>query len=201
MKKTLAIIITFVLALTTLGASASAAGKPDGKGKKQPLVLKEKAWSVVEVYDADGKVISETIVPEEGTNLEEISSEVMEAEDVEVTEIGTEAYVDPGSMNYYYLDTWYGTSEFLDELKDWAVRFAAAAIPYGLGASAWSSMAASSAFSAFHDAPPTRYYKNVIYQAKDTYYYYGKVTDYEYSDSGRTNLTRKHTYYRQTPRQ
>lgn len=202
MKKPLKLMLAAALVFTSMGGAVSAAGNNKEKGQKPPVVeSKTKAWGVLENYDENGNLVDEIVIPGEGLELEEATqlNEQMELNELEVGEIGTEAYVDPGSMNYKWIDDWYGSSYVYDRLSEWTARFASVAIPLGLGAGPWTTAVSTSVFNTLYNPnDATRYYRNDIYQAQDVYWYFGKDISYEYSDSARTKLTQKYTYYYQT---
>ncbi|ESU30099.1 hypothetical protein G3A_23770 [Bacillus sp. 17376] len=208
MKKILTVVTSLALAassFSTVGfaSSASAKGKPViEEQKEEPKTVN---YTVVTEYDENGIAISETTITEGDMEIAsdsdvELLSSGLDLEEGSAIDDPQYAYVDPGSMNYYFIDSFTGSSTFLDKLSEWSARFAAATIPAMLTKSTWVAGASSATFETFYNPSATRYYKTNIYQAKDTYWYYGKHISYQYSDSARTNLTKKVEFLSKTAR-
>lgn len=155
--------------------------------------------TVIEEYDVNGKVIETTVI-EEGASIQDVGGsdefDLLKKDN----EFSINKVVDPGSMNYRQISSWYGDSGNLKDVKTWAIRFGASAIPAGLTKNTYVTAASTAAASTFYKPPATRYYATYIYEAADTHTYFGKTVSNEYSNSARTNKTRSLTKYYTQPK-
>lgn len=103
-------------------------------------------------------------------------------------------------LGYTLIDTFLGDSSRIDTLTEWVQQFGAAVIPALITKNVWGAGAGSATYNTFVKPPTTKYYKTWVYQARDSYSYYGKEVAKQYSDSARTKLLKTQSWTIKTPR-
>ncbi|MBT2736603.1 hypothetical protein [Bacillus sp. ISL-7] len=103
-------------------------------------------------------------------------------------------------MGYTLIDSFTGTSAVIDTMAEWVYQFGAAVIPAMISKNPWAAGAGSATYNTFLKPPTTKYYKTWVYQARDSYYYYGKHVSKQYSDSARTKLVKTMSFVSRIPR-
>ncbi|WP_156177915.1 hypothetical protein [Bacillus sp. SA1-12] len=76
---------------------------------------------------------------------------------------------EPG-LSYSLIDTFTGSSKYLDTLNEWVYQFGAALIPGLLTKNVWAGAAGSASWNTFLKPSATKYYKTWIYETSDHYY-------------------------------
>jgi hypothetical protein len=190
MKNLFLVIISFVLILSTIGLSAESAFASESVNSTTSVQEEDlESFTVIVEYDKNQEPISETIINES-------DMEVTPHLESETPSGGFSTFYIPieGGISYKLIDSFNGTSKVIDTLGEWISQFAAAVIPVKFTKNLWSSSAGTATYNTFHKPPSTRYYTTKIYEDSDSYYYYGKVVAYEYSDSARKKLTKTMTH-------
>lgn len=186
MKKHLIILSSLALSssLFVFTPNASAAKSSVQQEQSQEMA----SITVSTKYDQNGLQISQTTVTDG-----DITKSVLGV--TTIPSVTSPSIISPyvveneGSMNYKLIDTYNGSSKIVDSLKEWTAQFASMIIPAKLVKNVWAASAGGATFNTFHSPPSTRYYTTKVYQASDSWYYYGRTIAYEYSDSSRTKLT------------
>lgn len=110
------------------------------------------------------------------------------------------AIVNEGSMSYVLIDSFSGSSKVIATINNWIYQFGAAFIPAKFFKTNWAGAAGSATYNTFLPPPTVKYYKTWVYQAQDSYNYYGKTVSKKYSDSARTKLEKTTTFISRIPK-
>lgn len=201
----------------TLPKSGQAELLEPGEAELLDLTLNEKNGAesqvIITEYDEDGNV-KKTKVIENGTITTSTNDNNIEVSQTELalksvttstsptldTGIGTYVIADPGSMGYVLIDTFNSDSRYIDTLNEWVYQFGAAIIPAMISKNVWAGAAGSATWNTFLKPATTKYYRTWVYQAKDTWNYYGYEITRQYSDSSRTKLEKVMEYKHTIPR-
>lgn len=200
MKKFILGLSALGIAFSTVGFSAgnASAAKPETQGVSQELVIGKEIDTLIvaEEYDENGNVVLTEATSVDGLTTSDFESTSSNPLSLRAGGgISTFANVNEGSMNYTLIDTWKGNSKVVSTLSNWVYQFGSIVVPAIVTKNLWVGGAAGATYNVFLTPPATRYYTTKIYQAKDSYYAYGKSITYQYSDSARTKLTKSATYY------